>query len=68
MIIKKSYKKGVILIKNTKRWLNMITDHLNNDATQKNIDSNVNVNITNELGKVFEKYKDNLNRIRKKIF
>ena len=68
MIIKKSYKKGVILIKNTKHWLNMITDHLNNDATQKNIDSNVNINITNELGKVFEKYKDNLNRIRKKIF
>ena len=68
MIIKKSYKKGVILIKNTKHWLNMITDHLNQDATQKNIDSNVNINKTNKLGKVFEKYKDNLNRIRKKIF
>ena len=68
IITKKSYKKGVVLIKNTEHWLNMITNHLNHNAAQKNIDSNISINITKKLGKVFEKYKDNLNRIRKKIF
>ena len=49
----------------TKRYLKMISDHLNNETTHKMAESNCDTKVMKGIAKIIEKYKDNLTKKEK---
>ena len=55
IIIKEADKGGAEVIMNTKHYLQMISDHLNDETTCKMVESNCDVNLMKGIAKVIEK-------------
>ena len=60
MIIKESDKGTTVVIINTKHYLKMISDHLNDETTYAMVKSNCDTEVMKGIVKIIEKYKDNL--------
>ena len=52
---------------NTKHYLKMISDHLNDETTYKMVELNCDTTVMKGITKITEKYKDNLTKKRKRI-
>ena len=50
---------------NTKHYLKMISDHLNDKTTYKMVESNCDSKVMKGIAKIIEKYKDNLTKREK---
>ena len=50
---------------NTKHYLKMISDHLNDETTYKMVESNCDTKVIKRITKIIEKYKDNLTKKEK---
>ena len=53
---------------NAKHYLKMISDHLNDKTTYKMVESNRDSKVMKWIGKIIEKYVDNLTKREKNIF
>ena len=62
IIIKEADKGGAVVIMNTKHYLKMTSDQLNDKTTYKMVESNCDAKIMKGTAKIIEKYKDNLTR------
>ena len=60
IIIKEADTGGTVVIMNTKHYLKMISDHLNDKTTYKMVESNCDTKVMKGIAKIIEKYKDNL--------
>ena len=65
IIIKEADKGGAVVIMNTKQYLKMISDHLNDEKTYKMVESNCDTKVMKGIKKIIEKYKDNLTKKEK---
>ena len=66
IIIKEADKGGAVVMMNTKHYLKMISDHLNDKTTYKMVESNCDSKVMKGIAKIIEKYKDNLTEGEKK--
>ena len=53
---------------NTKHYLQMISDHLNEETIYKLVESTCDAKVMKEIAKIIEKYKDNLTKKEKEYF
>ena len=67
IIIKEADKGGTVIIMNTKHYLKMISDNLNDETTWKMVESNCDAKVMKGIAKVIEKCKDNLIKKEKNI-
>ena len=65
IIIKETEKGGAVVIINTKHYLKMMSDYLNDESTYKMVESNCDVKVMKGIAKIIEKYKDNLTKKEK---
>ena len=65
--MKEADKGGAVVIMNTKYYLKMINDTLNDETTYKIVESNQYVKVMKGIAKTIETYKDNLTTKRKRI-
>ena len=65
--IKELDKGGAVVIMNTKHYLKMLSDHLNDETTNKMVESNCNAKVMKGIAKIIEKYEDNLAKKRKRM-
>ena len=52
---------------NTKHYLKMISDHLNDETTYKMVEANCDAKVMKGIAKTIEKYKDDLTKNEKRI-
>ena len=64
-MIKEGDKGGAVVIMNTKHYLKMISDHLNDETTYQMVESNCDTKVMKGITKSIEKYKDNLTKKEK---
>ena len=62
MIIKEADKGDAVVIMDTKHYIKMISDHLNEETTYNMVESNCDGKIMKGIGKILAKYKDNLTK------
>ena len=60
IVIKEADKGGTVVIMNTKNYLRMIIDHLNDERTYKMVEANFDAKVMKGIAKSIEKFKDNL--------
>ena len=65
IVIKEAEKGGAVVIMNTKHYLKMISDHLNDETTYKMVEANCDAKVMKGIAKIIEKYKDNLTKKEK---
>ena len=65
IMIKETEKGGAVVIINTKHYLKMISDYLNDESAYKMVESNCDVKVMKGIAKIIEKYKDNLTKKEK---
>ena len=65
--IKEADKGGAVVIMNTKHYLKILSDHLNDETTYKMVESNCNAKVMKGVAKIIEKYEDNLAKKRKRM-
>ena len=58
-------KGGAVVIMNTKHYLKMTSDHLNDETTYKMVEANCDAKVMKGIAKIIEKYKDNLTKKEK---
>ena len=58
-------KGGAVVIMNTKHYLKMISDHLNDKTTYQMVEANCDAKVMKWITKIIEKYKDNLTKKEK---
>ena len=58
-------KGGAVVIMNTKHYLKMISDHLNDETTYKMVEANYDAKVMKGIAKIIEKYKDDLTKKEK---
>ena len=63
--MKQADKDGTVVIMNTKHYLKMISDHLNDETTYKIGEANCDAKVIKGITKIIEKYKDNLTKKEK---
>ena len=61
-MIKEADKGGAVVIMNTKYYLKMISDHLNDKTIYKMVESNCDVKVMKGIARIIEKYEDNLTK------
>ena len=54
MIIKEADKGGIVVIMNTKHYLKMISDHLNDEKTYKMVEANYDAKVIKGITKIIE--------------
>ena len=61
-------KGGAVIIMNTKLYVKMISDNLNDETTYKMVQSNCDAKVMKGIAKIIEKYRNNLTKkdLRKK--
>ena len=52
---------------NTKHYLKMISEHLNDETTLKTVEANCDAKVMKGIAKIIKKYKDNLTKKEKEI-
>ena len=67
IVIKEADKSGAVVIMNTKHYLKMISNHLNDETTYKMVEANYDTKVMKGIAKIIEKYKDNLTKKEKNI-
>ena len=67
IVIKEADKSGAVVIMNTKHYLKMISNHLNDETTYKMVEANYDTKVMKGIAKTIEKYKDNLTKKEKNI-
>ena len=67
IVIKETEKGGAVVIMNTKHYLKMISDHLNDETTYKMVEANCDAKVMKGIAKIIEKYKYNLTK-KKKVY
>ena len=67
IVIKEADKGGAVVIMNTKHHLKMISDHLNDETSQKMVEANCDAKVMKGIVKIIEKYKGNLTK-KKKVY
>ena len=67
IVIKEADKSMAVEIMNTKHYLKMISDHLNDETTYKMVEANCDAKVMKGIAKIIEKYKDNLTKKEKNI-
>ena len=65
IVIKEADKSGAVVIMNTKHYLKMISNHLNDETTYKMVEANYDTKVMKGIAKIIEKYKDNLTKKEK---
>ena len=65
IVIKKADKGLTVVITNTKHYLKMISDHLNDETIYKMVEANCDAKVMKGIAKIIEKYKDNLTKKEK---
>ena len=65
IVINEADKGGAVVIMNTKHYLKMISDHLNDETTYKMVEANCDAKVMKGIAKIIEKYKDNLTKKEK---
>ena len=65
--MKQAGKDGTVVIMNTKHYLKMISDHLNDETTYEMVEANCNAKVMKGIAKIIEKYKDDLTKMEKNI-
>ena len=65
MIIKEAGNSGALVIMNTKHYLKMINDHLNDETTFRMVESNCDAKVMIGIAKILEKDKDILTQKEK---
>ena len=65
IVIKEADKGGAVVIMNTKHYLKMISNHLNDETTYKMVEANCDTKVMKGIAKIIEKYKDNLTKKEK---
>ena len=65
--MKEADKDGTVVIMNTKHYLKMISDHLNDETTYKMVEGDCDAKVMKGRAKIIEKYKDNLTEKGKRI-
>ena len=63
--MKEADKGEVVVIINTKHYLKMVSDYLNDETTYKIVESNCVAKVMKTIGKILEKYKANLTKKEK---
>ena len=58
-------KGGTVVIMNTKHYLKMISDNLNDETIYKMVEANYNAKVMKRIASIIEKYKDNLTKKEK---
>ena len=58
-------KGGTVVIMNTKHYLKMISDNLNDETIYKMVEANCNAKVMKRIASIIEKYKDNLTKKEK---
>ena len=65
IIIKETERDGAVVMMNSKHYLKMTSDHLNDEITYKMVERNCDAKIMNGIAKIIEKHKDNLTKRKK---
>ena len=65
MIIKEADKGGIVVIMNTKHYLKMISDHLNDEKTYKMVEANYDAKAIKGITKIIEKHVDKFTKKKK---
>ena len=65
IVIKEADKGRAVIMMNTKHYLKMISDHLNDETTYKMVEANCDAKVMKGIAKIIEKYKDNLTKKEK---
>ena len=60
IVINEADNGGAVVIMNTKHYLKMISDNLNDETTNKMVEANCNAKVMKRIASIIEKYKDNL--------
>ena len=60
IVINEADNGGAVVIMNTKHYLKMISDNLNDETTYKMVEANCNAKVMKRIASIIEKYKDNL--------
>ena len=60
VIIKEADKGGAVVIMNSKHYLEMISDHLNDKTNSNMVESNCDTKVMKGMAKLIEKCNDNL--------
>ena len=64
-MIKETDKDGTVVIMNTKHYLKVISDHLNDGTTYKIVESNFDAKVMKGIARIMKKYKSNLTKKEK---
>ena len=65
IVINEADNGGAVVIMNTKHYLKMISDNLNDETTYKMVEANCNAKVMKRIASIIEKYKGNLKKNEK---